>query len=181
MSSHDTLNDLYLDQLRDLYSAERQIVDALPEMEEAAKSSELRNAFHTHLQQTRGHVARLEQISQGLGEKLSGEKCDAIEGILKEGKKEMKNWKDAEARLLDAALIAGAQRVEHYEMAAYGTARTLAERLGRNPDAQLLQQTLDEEKAADRILTNIAESLLPGTVSAGATRSVGVASEATLR
>jgi ferritin-like metal-binding protein YciE len=171
MANHETLNDLYLDQLRDLYSAERQILDALPDMEEAAKSTELRDAFLKHFEETKGQVGRLEQIFQALGEKPGGEKCEAIEGILKEGKKELKNWRDSRGELLDAALIAGGQRVEHYEMAAYGTARTLAERLGRTSDAALLQQTLDEEKNADRVLTKVSETLMPVGSVASATRS----------
>ena len=161
MASHETLNDLYLDQLRDVYSAERQILDALPDMERAARSGELTGALRTHFQQTEEQVRRLERIFQALGERPGGEKCEAIEGILKEGKRELKNWRDAESKLLDAAIIATTQRVEHYEMAAYGTARALAQQLGRDSDAQLLQQTLEEEKNADRILTNVAASISP--------------------
>jgi ferritin-like metal-binding protein YciE len=166
MTNHETLHDLYLDQLRDLYSAERQILDALPELQKAAHSDELSNAFRTHFQETEGQVERLERIFDVLNEKPGGEKCEAIEGILKEGKKELKHWREAEPDLLDAALIASGQRVEHYEMAAYRTARTLAERLNRDTDAQLLQETLDEEKHADRLLTGIADSIMPASRSA---------------
>jgi len=180
MANHETLKDLYLDQLRDLYSAERQIVEALPDMEEAAKSAQLRDAFVTHLEETKGHVGRLEQIFESLGEKAGGEKCDAIEGILKEGKKEMKNWRESPAELLDEALIAGGQRVEHYEIAAYGTARALAERLGRTNDARLLQQTLNEEKHADSVLTTISESLAPAASMSGGARGA-TTREANLR
>ena len=151
-----TFEDLFIDQLRDLYSAETQIVKALPKMAKAASSDELQGAFDEHLEQTEGHVERLEEIFDRIGVKPKGKKCEAMEGLLDEGKEIMKL--DAEPHVRDAALIAGAQRVEHYEMAGYGCARTFARLLGDTESADLLQQTLDEEGEADKKLTQIAES-----------------------
>lgn len=151
----ETLQDLYLNELRDLYSAETQLVEALPLMAEAAAASDLRQAFNDHLEQTRGHVARLERIFDRLGEKPTGETCEAMKGLVKEGQSYIKAGGSDEVR--DAGLIGAAQRVEHYEIAAYGTARTLAEHLGATEDAELLQETLDEECEADQLLTSIAE------------------------
>ena len=151
-----TFEDLFIDQLRDLYSAETQIVKALPKMAKAASSDELRGAFEEHLEQTEGHVERLEEIFDRIGVKPKGKKCEAMEGLLDEGKEILKM--DAEPHVRDAALIAGAQRVEHYEMAGYGCARTFARLLGDTDSADLLQQTLDEEGEADKKLTQIAES-----------------------
>lgn len=152
----DTLHDLYLNELRDLYSAETQLVDALPKMVEAATDPELKRAFADHLEQTHGHVERLDEIFDGLGEKPSGETCDAMKGLIKEGGKMIKASGSAEVR--DAGFIGAAQRVEHYEIAAYGTTRALAQRLGHPDAADLLQQTLDEESEADDLLSSIAES-----------------------
>lgn len=152
------LDDLYLDQIRDLYSAETQIVEALPKMIEATSHDQLRAGFEHHLEQTREHVRRLEQIAQRLDEDPDGETCDGMKGLLKEGHKTIKKRQDSD--VLDAALIADAQRVEHYEIAAYGCARTYAEALNRPEDAQLLQQTLNEEAETDRKLTEIAMSVV---------------------
>ncbi|HKV49857.1 MAG TPA: ferritin-like domain-containing protein [Gemmatimonadaceae bacterium] len=161
------LGDLYLDQIRDLYSAETQIVEALPKMIEATTHAQLRAGFEHHLDQTREHVRRLEQIAQRLDEDPDGETCDGMKGLLKEGHKTIKKREDSD--VLDAALIADAQRVEHYEIAAYGCARTYAEALNRPEDAQLLQRTLDEEGETDRKLTEIALSVV--NPDAGAMRS----------
>jgi ferritin-like metal-binding protein YciE len=152
----NSLRDLLLEELRDLYSAENQLVDALPKMVEAAGSNELKNAFGHHLEQTRGHVSRLENIFEEIGEKASGETCEAMKGLVKEG--EILIHADSPADVRDAGLIGAAQRVEHYEIAGYGTARGLARRLGDQNVASILQQTLDEEGEADKKLTAIAES-----------------------
>jgi ferritin-like metal-binding protein YciE len=152
----ETLRDLYIDELRDLYSAEKQIVAALPKMARSATNSELRRAFEEHLEQTRGHVDRLEVIFETLDGEPGGKKCKGMEGLIEEGKELMEE--DAQDDVLDAGLIAKAQHVEHYEMAGYGTVRTYALILGENKHAQLLQQTLDEEIEADRLLTELAES-----------------------
>jgi len=151
----NTLRDLYLNELRDLYSAETQLIDALPEMAEAATSPELKAAFNSHLQETRLHAQRLEQIFQALGEDPSGETCQAMKGLIKEGGDYVKAGGDDSVR--DAGLIGAAQRVEHYEMAGYGTARALAMRLSETAAAKILQTTLNEEGAADKKLTAIAE------------------------
>jgi ferritin-like metal-binding protein YciE len=151
-----TLRDLYLNELRDLYSAETQLVEALPKMAGAATASHLRDTFTEHLEQTRGHVRRLEEIFNALEEKPSGQTCKAMKCLIEEGEDYMKAGGDESVR--DAGLIGAAQRVEHYEIAGYGTARTLARRLGETQAAQTLQVTLDEEGEADRRLTEIAES-----------------------
>ncbi len=151
----ESLHDLFVNELRDLYNAENQILKALPKMAKSCSSEELRQALEEHLEQTRGHVERLEQIFEKLGLKARGKKCAAMEGIIEEGKDLMDE--DLEEAVLDAAIIESAQKVEHYEMAGYGTVRTWAERLGCHEEAELLQQTLDEEKEADDKLTQIAE------------------------
>jgi ferritin-like metal-binding protein YciE len=152
----ETLGDLYLNELRDLYSAETQLLEALPKMAEAATSSQLKEAFTTHLEETQGHVSRLEEIFEALGEEPGGETCKAMEGLISEGEDYVKASGHRDVR--DAGLIGAAQRVEHYEMAGYGTTRTLATRLGESEAADSLQATLDEEEEADRKLTAIAES-----------------------
>ena len=152
----NSLRDLLIEELRDLYSAETQLVGALPKMAEAAASQELASAFEHHLEETRGHVSRLESIFNQIGEKSSGETCEAMKGLIKEGEILVKAEGDPDVR--DAGLIGAAQRVEHYEMAGYGTARSLARRLGENQTAEILQQTLDEEGEANKKLTSIAES-----------------------
>jgi len=155
---HDSLKDLYVEQLKDLYSAENQILKALPKMAEAASHPELRTAFQEHEQMTREQVRRLEQVFDDLGAKPSGHHCKGMEGLLKEGDELLKM--DIESDVLDAGLITAAQRVEHYEIAGYGTVRTWAERLGFDNHAQLLQQTLDEEGQTDERLTMIAETVV---------------------
>jgi ferritin-like metal-binding protein YciE len=152
----DSLRDLLIEELRDLYNAENQLVEALPKLAEAATSSELKSAFNHHLQETRQHVTRLERIFQQIGEKSSGETCEAMKGLIKEGDVLVKAEGDPSVR--DAGLVGAAQRVEHYEIAGYGTARSLARRLGENEIAETLQQTLNEEAQADKKLTSIAES-----------------------
>ena len=151
----ESLEDLYVDELKDLYSAENQLLKALPKMAKAASAPKLSKAFESHLKQTRGHVTRLEKIFKKLGGTPKGKKCKAMEGLLAEGKELMAE--DADAAVMDAALIGAAQRVEHYEMAGYGCVRTYARLLGHNDAADLLQKTLDEEGAADKALTELAE------------------------
>jgi ferritin-like metal-binding protein YciE len=150
----ESLNDLYLSELRDLYSAEDQIVKALPKMIEKAESANLRNALTSHLEQTRNHVTRLEQIFEMHGEQAKKQKCKGMQGVLEEGDEMV--GKDATPAVRDAAIISACQRVEHYEMAAYGTVRTYAEQMGQQRAAALLKETLDEETAADQKLTEIA-------------------------
>ncbi len=154
----ENLHQLFVDELQDLYDAEKRIVDALPDMAEKAASVDLRNAFEDHLRETREHQRRLDQIFDQLRDvDREGKTCKGIEGIIKENEKLMKDAKDPDVR--DAGMIAGAQRVEHYEISAYGTARTYAQLLGRTDWAQLLQRTLDEEKNADRKLNQLAERI----------------------
>jgi ferritin-like metal-binding protein YciE len=152
-----TLHDLLVDELKDLYSAESQLTKALPKMAKAASSDELRIAFESHLKETEGHVQRLDKIFKQLDASPRGKKCKAMEGLIEEGKEAIEL--DAEDAVHDAALIAAAQRVEHYEMAGYGTVRTFAQLLGMDDVAELLQETLDEEGAADKKLTEIAEEI----------------------
>ena len=154
----DTLQDLYLEQIRDLHSAERQIIEALPKMIEQTEHPELRNAFEKHLNQTKEQLRRLDQIGQRSGQKLTGHKCKGMAGLLEEGEETLKERADSD--VLDAALIAAAQRVEHYEMAGYGCARTYAHLLGLDDDLKLLQQTLDEEGDTDHLLTDLAERVI---------------------
>jgi ferritin-like metal-binding protein YciE len=151
------LKDLYIDELKDIYSAETQLVKALPKMAKAAASEELRSGFEEHLEQTKGHVARLEQIFQALEEKPTGKKCMGMEGLIKEGGEAA--GEDYEDDAKDAALIGAAQRVEHYEIAAYGTVRAMAEQLGENEAMDLLSQTLQEEKDTDVKLSNLADQI----------------------
>ena len=156
MAELDSLRKLYVEEIKDLYSAERQILQALPRMIKAASHPQLKRAFTKHEAQTKKHVQRLEQIARGLGEKPTGKKCVGMEGVIKEGKELIAE--KPEPNVLDAGLIAAAQHVEHYEMAGYGTCRTWARLLGRTKDQALLQTTLDEEQATDKLLTDIAES-----------------------
>ncbi len=153
-----SLQDLYVQELRDLLHAEKQLLKALPKMAKAASSPKLSTAFEDHLEQTRGHVDRLEQLFEKLGASPKGKKCKAMEGLIEEGEDMMDL--EAEPPVLDAALIAAAQRVEHYEMAGYGCVRTFARLLGHEDAALLLQQTLDEEAAADKKLTELAETIV---------------------
>jgi len=155
-SKMQTLDDMYMDLLKDLYSAEKQLVKALPKMAKAAQSSDLQKAFQEHLRQTEGHVERIDRIFSDLEGSPRGKKCVGMEGLIEEGSELMKE--NVEPEVLDAGLIAAAQKVEHYEIASYGTARAWAQKLGYNDAARLLQQTLDEESAANEKLTRIAES-----------------------
>lgn len=152
----NSLECLLVDQLQDLYDAESRLVDALPKMADAASSPELKQAFRSHLDETQGHVNRLEQAFQLLDASAKRKSCDAMKGLVSEGEEMIAAKGDAAIK--DAALIAAAQRVEHYEMAGYGTARNFAQRCGRQDVANLLQQTLQEEGDADKKLTQIAES-----------------------
>jgi ferritin-like metal-binding protein YciE len=152
----DSLRALYIDELKDLYSAEKQLVKALPKMAKNATDPQLKKAFTDHLKETEGHVARLEQIFESLEASPRGKKCVGMEGLIEEAKELI--GEDAEEDVLDAGLISKAQHVEHYEMAGYGTVRTYAEILGETRHAKLLQQTLDEEGKADKLLTQLAES-----------------------
>ena len=152
------LKELYVDELRDIYSAENQLTKALPKMAKAANSEELRSGFEEHLEQTRGHVKRLEQIFEALGEKPTGKKCKGMEGLIDEGK-EMIEEEELEGEALDAGLISAAQRVEHYEIAAYGCVRTYANLLGESDAVDLLEETLNEEKETDEKLTKLAEEI----------------------
>jgi len=161
----ESLRDLLVDQLKDLYSAENQLVKALPKMAKNASLPELSNGFEKHLDETRGQVERLERICEQLGVTPKGKKCAAMEGLIEEGKEIMEE--DADEAVLDAGLIAAAQKVEHYEIASYGCARTWAEQLGLREAARLLQQTLDEEKATDEKLNKIAVGMVNRQAKAG--------------
>ena len=149
-----TLRDLFVEQLQDLHSAETQLVQALPQMASAASHDELRHAFEHHLEETRGHVSRLDEIFGELGVSASGETCKGMQGLIEEGREFVSM--DGDSAVRDAALIAAAQRVEHYEIAGYGTVRTLADELDLDHAKDLLDQTLDEESNADKLLTKIA-------------------------
>ena len=151
------LKELYIEELKDLYSAENQLVKALPKMAKAASSDELRQGFEEHLEQTKGHVQRLEQIFAALDESPKGKKCAGMEGLVKEGSEVM--GEDFEDALMDSALIGAAQRVEHYEIAAYGTVCEFANLLGESEHASLLQETLQEEKETDEKLTELAKQI----------------------
>ena len=154
-----SLEDLFLHDLKDLYNAENQILKALPRMAKKASSPDLRRAFEMHLKQTEGQVKRLERVFDLFDERARGKTCKGMQGLVEEGK-EMMTEEDISDDVLDAALIAAAQKVEHYEIAAYGTARTYAEMLGNDAAAKLLQQTLDEEGETDKKLTQLAEQLI---------------------
>ena len=154
---NESFKKLYVDELKDLYSAENQLVKALPKMAKAASSEDLREGFEEHLQQTKGQVQRLETIFQSLNESPKGKKCAAMEGLIQEGSEVMEE--DLEDAVLDAALIGAAQRVEHYEIAAYGTVCEFARILGETEHASLLEETLDEEKRTDEKLTKLAKEI----------------------
>ena len=151
----DTLNDLLEDELKDIYNAEGQLLKTLPKMAKKASSDALKAAFTSHLKETEGHVKRLEEVGKLLEINLKGKTCHAMEGLIEEGKEILEE--DGEGAVIDATLIGAAQRVEHYEIAAYGTVRAIAEQLGHDEVVELLQQTLDEERAADKNLTEVAE------------------------
>lgn len=154
---NEGLKELYLDELKDLYNAENQLLKALPKMAKAASSEELRQGFEEHLEQTRGHVERLEKIFKSLDESPKGKKCMGMEGLVKEGSEVMSD--DFEGALMDAALIGAAQRVEHYEIAVYGTVSEFAKLLGENEHVSLLEETLQEEKETDEKLTRLATEI----------------------
>jgi ferritin-like metal-binding protein YciE len=154
----DTLQKLYTDELRDLYNAENQLVKALPKMAKAASSEELKDAFEKHLEQTKGHVERLEQVFEELGEKPKGKTCRAMKGLIEEGAEILKE--EGEDSVIDAGIIVTAQKVEHYEIAGYGSVRTFAHLLGQNKAAELLQSTLDEEAETNQLLNRLAESIV---------------------
>jgi ferritin-like metal-binding protein YciE len=151
----NSLETLFVDQLRDLYDAEQRLTKALPKMADAAHSTSLKSAFQQHLRETQNHVNRLERVFQAMGQKASPETCEAMKGLISEGETVLSARGDPDVK--DAALIAAAQRVEHYEISGYGTARTFAQRLGRQEAVRLLQETLDEEAATDKKLTQLAE------------------------
>ena len=155
MAEAGTLHDAFIDELRDTYDAERQLTKALAKLAKAATSPKLRDAFTTNLEETQGQIERLEQVFESLDEKARGKHCDGIEGIIEEGKSIMEE--DFDDTTMDACLIAAGQRAEHYEMAAYGTLVAWARAMGHTDAANLLQQTLDEEKAADKKLSGLAE------------------------
>lgn len=165
MKIHD-LESLFVHELKDLHSAETQLIKALPKMAKAAKSNDLRSAFESHLKETEQQVERLEKILSGLDAKAGGQKCKGMEGLIAEGESVIK---DAQGdAVIDAALIAAAQRVEHYEVAGYGCARTFAQRLGHNDAADLLEKSLQEEEQADKKLTQVAEKSANERAVAGA-------------
>ena len=157
MPSVNSLKELLVEQIKDLYSAETQLIKALPKMAKAASDADLKAGFEEHLEQTKTHAQRIEQIMEQLDESPKGKKCKAMEGLLEEGKEVLEM--DGDPALIDSALIAAAQKVEHYEMAGYGSARTFAERLGEDQIAEILQTTLDEEGDTDKRLTQIAEEI----------------------
>jgi ferritin-like metal-binding protein YciE len=159
------LRELYLDELKDLYNAENQLIKALPKMAKASSSEELRQGFEEHLEQTKGHVERLEQIFEALDESPKGKKCAGMEGLVKEGSEVMAE--DFEGAVMDAALIGAAQRVEHYEIAAYGTVIAFANQLGESEHASLLNETLEEEKETDEKLTSLSEEINSQATSEG--------------
>lgn len=170
--SLDSLEKLFLEELKDVYNAEKQITRALPRMAKAAESPQLQQAFIKHLKETEGQIQRLERIFKELGQAARGKKCKGMEGLIEEGKEKLEE--NSEPQVLDAALIASAQKVEHYEMAAYGCLRTYAELLGYSQAAQLLQQNLQEEEAADKKLTQLGEA---GINQAAATAGAGLEEE----
>jgi ferritin-like metal-binding protein YciE len=155
MAKLSSLQELLVEEMKDLYDAEHQLTKALPKMAKAATNPQLQNAFNAHLSETEGHIRRLEQAFDALGEKASRKSCKAMKGLVEEGGEVIEENADPEVK--DAALITAAQKVEHYEIAGYGSVRTFAQELGLNDVATLLQQNLDEEGAADKKLTKIAE------------------------
>jgi len=165
MAEAGMLHDAFLDELKDCYDAEKQLIKALPKLAKAATAPELKQAFESHLEETRGHATRLEQAFGMLNEKVRGKHCDGIAGIIEEGKSVMEE--DFDDVTMDACLIAGGQRAEHYEIAAYGTLIAWAKTLGHGDVADLLAETLEEEKAADEKLTSLAESGLNESAAEG--------------
>jgi len=154
----DTLKTLYIDELRDLYNAENQLIKALHKMAKAASSEELQEAFEKHLEQTKTHVDRLEEVFEEIGEKPKGKTCRAMKGLIEEGSEIL--HEDGEESVIDAGIIVAAQKVEHYEIASYGSVRTFAQLLGKDSSAELLQTTLDEESEANELLNKLAEDIV---------------------
>jgi len=154
-----SLRGLFLHELKDIYYAERKLVETLPRMEQKATTSELRTAFRTHLQETQSQVSRLEQVFRSIGEEAEEVTCEAMDGLVEEGEEVIDDTNDG-TLTRDAGLIISAQKIEHYEISAYGSLRTLAQMLGYNEAAQLLEQTLEEEKKTDALLTQVAESFV---------------------
>src|SRR3954451_3054032 len=154
----ETLKELYVNELRDLYNAENQLIKALPKMAKAASSDELKEAFEKHLEQTKGHVDRLEEVLEEIGEKAKGKTCHGMKGLIEEGSEVLKA--DGDDSVIDAGIIVAAQKVEHYEIAGYGSVRTFAQLLGQDKSAELLQQTLDEESEANELLNKLAEDIV---------------------
>ena len=171
MTETKSFRDAFLDELRDAYDGEKQLLKALPKLAKTATSPILKDAFESHLEETRGQVGRLEQVFELLEEKVRGKHCEGLAGIIEEGKSIMEE--DFDNATMDACLVAAGQRAEHYEMAAYGTLVAWAEAMGRSDVAALLQETLDEEKAADEKLTSIAEGGVNEQASEGATETDG--------
>jgi ferritin-like metal-binding protein YciE len=171
----NTLKQLYIEELRDIYDAEKQLIKALPKMAEAANSKELRTGFEEHLEQTKGHAERLERIFSALDEKATGKKCKGMQGLVSEGSEMIKE--DFEEEVKDAGLISAAQRVEHYEIAAYGTVRTYASILGEEEAVSLLEKTLEEEKETDEKLTELAKGINAEAASTESGESTGDRSE----
>ena len=167
--TRNSLLGLYVDELRDIYNAEKQLTKARQRWRKLRRQEDLRNGFTEHFEQTRGHVERLEQIFEALGQRASGKRCVAMEGLVEEGSEIMED--DFEGEVLDAALIAAAQRVEHYEIAAYGTLCAFADLLGESQHASLLRQTLDEEKATDERLTELSQDVNVAANDYGASQS----------
>ncbi len=175
MTKSQTLHDAFVGELQDVYDCEHQLLKALPKLASAASSDDLRDAFESHLEQTRGHVDRLEKVFRGLGEKPKGKHCDGIAGIIEEGGAAMKE--DFDETTMDACLIAGGQRAEHYEIAAYGALIAWAKAMGHDEAAGILHQTLEEEKAADEKLSDLAE----GGINDAAARSAHPNGEAKVK
>ena len=172
MAKVTTMEELFLDEIRDLYDAEKQLTKALPKMAKAAVSDELRNAFQEHLGETENQVERLERIFEALGEKATGKKCAAMAGLIKEGDEMVSD--SGETAIRDAGLIAAAQKVEHYEMSGYGSARTHAEILGNDEAVSLLDETLQEEKNADEKLNELAQNTINEEAASGLGGSAGI-------
>ena len=156
----ESIRELLIEEMADLYDAEKQLVKALPKMAKAAKNPKLKQAFEKHLEETKGHVERLKQAFELLGEKAKAKPCKAMQGLVEEGQEQITEGKEKEDAISDLMLVAAAQKVEHYEMSGYGTCRALAEKLGQTKVARLLQQTLAEEEKADKLLTQLSPPLL---------------------
>jgi ferritin-like metal-binding protein YciE len=176
--ARETLQTLYLNELRDLYSAEQQLVKALPKLAKNAEWQDLSDAFTSHLDETKNHVARLEQIFESMGESPKGKKCAGMEGLVKEGAETIDEY---EGSVLDAAMISAAQRVEHYEMAAYGSVCAYSQLLDRSEDLGLLKETLEEEKKADEKLTELSENVNQSALEEAEREARGVGPRSTSR